>query len=64
MQVKRIGNYTILNTPTCKQVYSQKRMLQVGNNNQVYYVDLDNNKVIKTAKRIMKWLHTNKLLKR
>lgn len=56
MQVKRIGNYTILKTSTCKQVYSQKRMLQVGNNNKVYYVDLDNNKLIKTAKRIMKWL--------
>ena len=56
MQVRRIGNYTILKTPTCKQVYSQKRMLQVGNNNKVYYVDLDSNKLIKTAKRIFKWL--------
>ena len=55
MQIRRIGNYTIIKTPNHKQIYSENRMLQVGTKD-VYYVDLTSYKIIKAGKRILKWL--------
>lgn len=55
MRVRTIGNYTIIKTPTHKQIYSKSRMLQISKN-KVYYVDLANNKLLKTGEMILKWL--------
>lgn len=55
MQVRTIGNYTIIKATNHKQIYSQNRMLQVGKKN-VYYVDLVNNKLLRTGERVLKWL--------
>lgn len=55
MRVRTIGNYTIIKATNHKQIYSQNRMLQISKN-KVYYVDLLNNKLLKTGERIMKWL--------
>ena len=55
MQVRRIGNYTIIKTPNHKQIYSQNRMLQIGTK-KVHYIDLTTNKLLKAGERIMQWL--------
>lgn len=55
MQVRRIGNYTIIKTPTHKQIYSENRMLQIGAK-KVHYIDLTTNKLLKAGERILKWL--------
>ena len=55
MNIKTIGNYTIIKNDYHKQIYSNSRMLQISKN-KVYYVDLLNNKLLKTGERILKWL--------
>lgn len=55
MHIRTIGNYTIIKTTKHKQIYSQNRMLQISKN-KVYYVDLVNNKLLKTGERVLKWL--------
>ena len=59
MQIRTIGNYTIIKTTKHKQIYSQNRMLQISKN-KVYYVDLVNNKLLKTGERVLKWIQTTK----
>jgi hypothetical protein len=59
MRVRTIGNYTIIKATSHKQIYSKSRMLQISKN-KVYYVDLVNNKLLKTGERVLKWLQTTK----
>lgn len=59
MKVKTIGNYTIIKATNHKQIYSQNRMLQISKN-KVFYVDLVNNKLLRTGERFLKWLQTTK----